>query len=243
LKVQPLPKSLVKRWAAEDGRYRIEVFPHEDLNDDSALRHFVSAVRTVAPETTGFPAILLEAGNAVITAFKQASLGSLIAIIILRRKQLLSHISTIPYVAIQELVDLINSYSNISSQNLQKEITRFVKSYPEKTSTATRWKKPLVGFASVDDPLFPRLKAWVRPSHALPQDLLPTGKTVIAYFLPFENKVQKENAQKGLHPSRSWAVAYIETNRLIRDLGDHLKNFLEEEGYRTFWSCPRLTES
>ena len=39
--------------------------------------------------------------------------------------------------------------------------------------------------------------------------------------------------EEGFYPSRSWAVAYIETNRLIRDLNDHLKSFLEEAGYRT----------
>ncbi len=120
--------------------------------------------------------------------------------------------------------------------SLQKEITRFVKNYPERTPTKTRWKKPLVGFASVNDPLFPRLKEWVRPSHALPQDLLPTGKTVIVYFLPFENRVQKENDREGFYPSRSWAVAYIETNRLIHDLNDHLQHFLEEMGYRTVYT-------
>jgi epoxyqueuosine reductase QueG len=121
----------------------------------------------------------------------------------------------------------------LEKETLQREMARFVKRYPERTSSETRWKRPLVGFASVEDPLFRKLKEWVRPSHALPQDLLSTGKTVVAYFLPFEDHVQKENAQEGLYPSRSWAIAYIETNRLIRDLNDHLKSFLEKAGYRT----------
>jgi DNA-binding NarL/FixJ family response regulator len=45
-----------------------------------------------------------------------------LAVIILRRKQLLSHVGTLPYAAIQELVDLINSYSRVSAQNLQKQL-------------------------------------------------------------------------------------------------------------------------
>jgi epoxyqueuosine reductase QueG len=113
---------------------------------------------------------------------------------------------------------------------------QFVKNYPSRACTETRWKKPLMSFASVEDPLFPKLKEWVRPSHALPQDLLSTGKTVIVYFLPFENEVQKENAREGFYPSQSWAVAYVETNRLIYDLNDHLKHFLEEAGYRTVYT-------
>jgi DNA-binding NarL/FixJ family response regulator/REP element-mobilizing transposase RayT len=46
-----------------------------------------------------------------------------LALIILRRKQLLSHAGRLPYTAIQEIVDLINSYSRISAENLQKEVT------------------------------------------------------------------------------------------------------------------------
>jgi DNA-binding NarL/FixJ family response regulator/REP element-mobilizing transposase RayT len=45
-----------------------------------------------------------------------------LAIIIIRRKHLLSYRSKLPYPAIQEIVDLINSYSPTSTKNLQKEI-------------------------------------------------------------------------------------------------------------------------
>jgi len=112
------------------------------------------------------------------------------------------------------------------------EISRFVKEYPEEFSTKTRWKKPLVGFASPSDSLFLRLKEVVRPSHTLPQDLLPTAKTVVAYFLPFEDYIQESNAKEGLFASRSWAVAYIETNCLIRDLGTYLEALFERKGYQ-----------
>jgi DNA-binding response OmpR family regulator/REP element-mobilizing transposase RayT len=44
------------------------------------------------------------------------------ALIILRRKQLLAEAGVLPSAAIQELVELINSFSRISSQNLQKQI-------------------------------------------------------------------------------------------------------------------------
>jgi epoxyqueuosine reductase QueG len=80
------------------------------------------------------------------------------------------------------------------------------------------------------------LKEWVRPSHAIPQDLLPSGKTVIAYFLPFEVRIQKENVKESVYPSRSWAVAYLETNRLILELNEHLKQLLESEGCRTIYT-------
>jgi len=121
----------------------------------------------------------------------------------------------------------------MKKKEIQKEIFDFVENYPERASTKTRWKRPLVSFASAEDRLFPLLKKVVRPSHALPQDLLMKAKTVLAYFLPFENKVQEMNAKEEEHPARVWAVAYIETNRLIQDLGNHLKDFLEGAGYGT----------
>jgi len=113
------------------------------------------------------------------------------------------------------------------------EIVQFVEDYPGKTSAKTRWKKPLVGFATVEDPLFLRLKDVVRPSHALPRDLLSTGKTAVAFFLPFEKTLQESNTRVPFYAAREWAIAYIETNHLIGALSGHVQMFLEEAGYRT----------
>lgn len=126
----------------------------------------------------------------------------------------------------------------MDKESVLKEIVEYVKSYQRRASTKTRWKRPLVGFAAVGDPLFIRLREVVSPSHALPQELLATGKTVISYFLPFNNNVQEANAEEEFYPARAWAVAYIETNRLIRELGNHLKNFFERAGYRTISTPP-----
>ena len=120
----------------------------------------------------------------------------------------------------------------MDEKQVVKEIVRFVGAYSKGKSTKTNWKKPLVGFASADDPLFLKLREVVQPKHALPGDLLPAARTVVAFFLPFENALQKENAQAGLYAARSWAVAYVETNRLIRDLSEHLKAFLENAGFQ-----------
>jgi predicted RND superfamily exporter protein len=47
------------------------------------LRRFVAAVRSVAPDAIGFPVIYLEAGDAVVQAFQQAFLLSLLAVTVL----------------------------------------------------------------------------------------------------------------------------------------------------------------
>ncbi len=78
-----LPKDLVRRWVTRDGRYRVEIFPRENLLDSTALRRFVVAVHSVLPNAIGPPVIDLEAGDAVVRAFQQASLLSLFAITVL----------------------------------------------------------------------------------------------------------------------------------------------------------------
>jgi epoxyqueuosine reductase QueG len=126
----------------------------------------------------------------------------------------------------------------VDQKHIIREIVQFVRSYGEKKSIVTKWKKPLVGFASADDPLFSKLKEVVRPSHALPRELLPSARTVVAFFIPFENALQKENDQAGFYPARSWAVAYVETNRLISELAEYVKNLLEAGGSRAVFAPP-----
>jgi len=75
-----IPESLRQRWISPDGTYRIEVTPKEDIGDIDALRRFVADVRAIAPDATGAPVFTLEAGNAVIRAFQQASAMALLLI-------------------------------------------------------------------------------------------------------------------------------------------------------------------
>jgi predicted RND superfamily exporter protein len=78
-----LPADIKARQVAADGRARIEVQPKEDLRDREALMRFVSAVRRIAPDAAGTPVVILEAGEAVVTAFMEAAGIALIAIVLL----------------------------------------------------------------------------------------------------------------------------------------------------------------
>lgn len=114
---------------------------------------------------------------------------------------------------------------------IRTEIERFVRQYQTRLPPGREcWRTPATGFAAAGDPLFQQLKRVVSPAHALPRDLLPSARTVIAYFIPFAKSIGESN-RAGRLASPEWAHAYIETNRLIHDLGDRLKNLLAEEGY------------
>jgi hypothetical protein len=75
-----LPAALKKTWMSTDGRVRMEVAPKWDGNDNTVLRRFVTAVRSVAPEAAGMPVFTIEAAATVVKAFLQAGVLSLVAI-------------------------------------------------------------------------------------------------------------------------------------------------------------------
>jgi hopanoid biosynthesis associated RND transporter like protein HpnN len=78
-----LPQELIKRWVGEEGTYRLEVYPKNDLRNVKALEQFVNEVRKIAPEVTGLPVIYLDGGNEVAGAFKQAFVSALLVIILI----------------------------------------------------------------------------------------------------------------------------------------------------------------
>ena len=78
-----LPQSLVAREVAADGRYRVQAFPADDITDDSAMRRFIAAVRSVAPDAIGHPVSIAESGDAVVRAFRQALASAIGMIVVL----------------------------------------------------------------------------------------------------------------------------------------------------------------
>ena len=77
-----LPDDLKSLWY-RDGYYLLEIYPKENLMDNDAMRHFVSEIRSEVPQATGAPVISIEAGDAVVTAFKQAFAYAFIATLLL----------------------------------------------------------------------------------------------------------------------------------------------------------------
>ena len=86
-----LPADLKRQWLAADGRARIEVFParlhagssSDAADENAALRRFVAAVRTVAPDAGGAPVSIQEAAATIVGAFVQAGLWAVLAVAVL----------------------------------------------------------------------------------------------------------------------------------------------------------------
>lgn len=109
-------------------------------------------------------------------------------------------------------------------------IVSFVDNYHDSRQTETRWQTPLLAYASAADPLFSELRKIISPTHVLPGDLLADAQSVITFFIPFTENVNLSNINNP-GSSREWAVAYIETNILIRDLNHYIHDELCKMGF------------
>jgi hopanoid biosynthesis associated RND transporter like protein HpnN len=78
--IETLPSSLRARWISPNGQAKIEVAPRGDGNDNTTLRRFVTAVRSVSPEAAGKPIFVIEAAATIVKAFVQAGILSVASI-------------------------------------------------------------------------------------------------------------------------------------------------------------------
>ena len=81
--LETLPPELRDSWITPDGRARVEVFPRGNARDNEALRRFVASIRTVAPDVTGTPVTIQEAGRLISSAFVEAGVIAVVAITLL----------------------------------------------------------------------------------------------------------------------------------------------------------------
>ncbi|MDR0624280.1 MAG: hypothetical protein LBG10_07595 [Treponema sp.] len=91
------------------------------------------------------------------------------------------------------------------------------------------WREPLSARFAVPDPRLRWLKRAVSPDHLMPEELLRGTKTVIAFFIPFDEGIIAGNIP-GPDASRGWAEAYIHTNELIQTISGELAALLRQEG-------------
>src|SRR3546814_3847233 len=73
----------------------LEIVPAADLRDEVARARFVDAVQAVAPQVSGVPVTIVEAGRAVVIAFAQAMLLAFVAIVVLLLVVLRSPLDTL----------------------------------------------------------------------------------------------------------------------------------------------------
>ena len=113
-------------------------------------------------------------------------------------------------------------------EDLSQWLIEYVDTYPEKFNQIAIWREPIMACAPADD-RFKRLKEITVSDHTLPQDLLPSSKTVVVWFIPFKHHIQMDNTG-GERPSLSWGRAYPSTNDMINRAGSAMKVMIEDIG-------------
>ena len=119
----------------------------------------------------------------------------------------------------------------MQSKEIKRRLIETVHAKVAGSQTTTRYRTPLVGFASADDPRFNELKK-ILPEHLAPNDLLPGAKSVAAFFIPFSEDIVEANSLDPEKVSPVWVTAYLETNRLINQICEKIVDDLSAIGVR-----------
>ena len=95
------------------------------------------------------------------------------------------------------------------------------------------WQEPLVGFADAKGEYIKQLRRIAHPQHQMPQEVMADAKTIIVYFVPFEEWVsQSKNGQSNENlASPQWAESYELTNAMFSRLNEHIINTINSMGY------------
>ena len=80
--IENLPFFYKERYLSKNGKYRIEVYPSENLSKKENLSKFVKEVQEIFPNATGMPVVQFFAGNVVINSFIFAMVISLLFLVV-----------------------------------------------------------------------------------------------------------------------------------------------------------------
>jgi len=81
--LQDIPPELKERFVGRTGRYRVLIFPAENIWEPEHLAGFVRAIRAVDPDAIGDPVLGFEHMQAMRTAYKKAGLYAAVGLLLL----------------------------------------------------------------------------------------------------------------------------------------------------------------
>ena len=95
------------------------------------------------------------------------------------------------------------------------------------------YQQPIFSVASADAPGFMEIKKpeAVGEHHLMPKDWLPSAKSVISFFLPFERSTVEKNKLDPVAPAIEWLYTRVDGQRFLLALGTAVCKALIAEGY------------
>ncbi|HOW13371.1 epoxyqueuosine reductase [Methanosarcina sp.] len=116
---------------------------------------------------------------------------------------------------------------------LKNKIENIIKKAAVNPGTETRYREPLIGYASASDSIFDEMKKIIGPHHLHPKEIFPEAKTVVSFFLPFEKELVRLNWRSS-EPVKEWILAKGETDLLIGEISEKLTAELAKDGIEAF---------
>ncbi|MDR1353781.1 MAG: hypothetical protein LBK05_10920, partial [Treponema sp.] len=101
--------------------------------------------------------------------------------------------------------------------------------YEKRNRPGNLWKEPVIEIISARDEKLAALKEAVSEEHLMPCDILPDAKSVISFFIPFQDEIVKSNIG-GTRASKEWAAAYVKTNDVIKTINNRIEILMEQSG-------------
>ena len=115
--------------------------------------------------------------------------------------------------------------------SLENDIQAVVQQEIRRLNRPDLFRDPMVSFSSAQDRRYAELKTIIGDWHLLPNELLPSAKTVISYCVPFTEAVA--NAPKET-PGETyiWGEAYGVINSYFAHINERLCRFLADQGFK-----------
>jgi epoxyqueuosine reductase QueG len=121
--------------------------------------------------------------------------------------------------------------NKITIDELRMLAEEYVASEPARMGIEGFWQTPLLVSALIDE-RFDILPQIAFDAHLSPQELLPSAKSLVVFFIPFKRELVKEN-KKGDRPCRNWGLAYVQTNDLLNRLSQAIEEFFAGKGFKS----------
>jgi len=103
--------------------------------------------------------------------------------------------------------------------------------YDRKNNSGSIWKEPIVEIISANNEKIKELTEIISADHLMPEQILPDAKSIICFFVPFQESIVKSNIP-GKMASKEWAIAFIKTNDLIKNINNEVELLMENNGYK-----------
>lgn len=113
--------------------------------------------------------------------------------------------------------------------NIKQFIINEILDKVSSSNSDTKYRTPLVGFADANNPYFNDLKTVINQEQYLPSDLLPNAKTVVTFFIPFDEEVVYKNLRCET-TAKEWAYGKRDVQELIDGIIDNIKDKLATLG-------------